>query len=862
MALSGILKNYRARLRVRVVLVQELLAVLGLAVGVALLFGSQVAGTSLNYSVSQLSRSLVGDMQLQLQARGPRGFPGALLGEVRRIPGVLEAQPLLEAQADLIGPHGRESVELLGAPPSFAHNLRELPGHLTAEQVAHQQELGLPAPVAAEIGAGESLQPVEIQVGTHVSSTLVGAVLEQANIGELVHSPVAIAPIAYAQQLSGTPGSLTRIFVRTAPGREAQVRTALIRLAAGRLNVEPAGFDATLFATAAASSNQSAGLFAAISALVGFMFAFDAMLITTASRRELIAELRENGATRSRTIQTLLFDALILGVLGSALGLVLGDIASIVLFGSNPGYLSFAFPVGLQRVVTSRSVAISVGAGMLAAAVGVLVPLRGELSRPLRRPAASEPAATRTPDGDVAAGVGGPTHNGAARSPWFAGVLVAGLACLALTTIVLVFDPAGAILGSASLLVALLLLLAPLFELVIAGFDRLQRRLRSAATRQAMVELRNPATRTRSLAIAATGAVAVFGSVAIGGAHGNLQRGLNVTAAHLNRVTDVWVSVAGRANTLATTPFAATTATRLRQLPSVSSLAIYRGSFLDIGKRRVWVVAPPPSSPAPIPAGQIVRGDFSLAEARLRGSGWVVLSRAIADEQHLHVGESFTLPSPRPTVFRVAALSSNIGWPPGAIIMSSADYARAWESSEASAYNIDLRPGIAPARGVAEIRRALGPSSGLTVQTARGRELEWEAGSRQGLSRLSQIALLVLIAAALAMAGAIAAMIWQRRGQLAYDQRQGYPRGVLWRALMYESGLLLLAGCAIGAVFGLYGQVLISHALASVTGFPIVFSLAVPVALWSVALVSGAAAVIVGVAGYFAARVKASVNPG
>ena len=850
MALSGILKNYRARLRVRVVLVQELLAILGLAVGVALLFGSQVAGTSLDYSVSQLSRSLVGDMQLQLQARGPRGFPATLLDEVRKIPGVREAQPVLEQQALLIGPHGRESVELLGAPPSFAHNLRELPGHLTAEQVAHQQELGLPAPVASAVGAGESLQPVEIQVGTHVSSTLVGAILEQANIGELVHSPVAIAPLAYAQELSGTPGLLTRIFVRTAPGREAQVRAALDTLAAGRLNVAPADFDATLFATAAASSNQSAGLFAAISALVGFMFAFDAMLITTASRRELIAELRENGATRSRTIQTLLFDALILGLLGSALGLVLGDLASIVLFGSNPGYLSFAFPVGLQRIVTWQSVAIAVGAGMLAAAVGVLVPLRGELSRPLRRPPIGGPAPTT------------PAPSNAARSPWLLGAIAGGLGCLALTTIVLVFDPAGAILGSASLVVALLLLLAPLFELVIAGFDRLQRRLRSAATRQAMVELRNPATRTRSLAIAATGAVAVFGSVAIGGAHGNLQRGLDVTAGRLNRVADVWVSVAGRANTLGTTPFVAGTAARLRQLPSVRSLAIYRGSFLDVGARRVWVLAPPPSSPAPIPAGQIVRGSFNLAQRRVRAGGWVVLSRAVADEQHLHVGEPFTLPSPRPTEFRVAALSTNIGWPPGAIVMSSADYARAWESSEASAYNIDLRPGVAPARGVAEIRRALGPGSGLIVQTSLEREREWGAGSRQALSRLSQIALLVLIAAALAMAGAIAAMIWQRRGQLAYDQRQGYPRGVLWRALMYESGLLLLAGCAIGAVFGLYGQVLISHALASVTGFPIVFSLGVTVAVWSVALVSGAAAAIVGVAGYFAARVKASVDPG
>jgi putative ABC transport system permease protein len=871
MALSGILKNYRARLRVRVVLVQELLAVLGLAVGVALLFGSQVAGTSLNHSVSRLYRDVVGNMQLQLQARGPRGFPEALLSEVRQIPGVAEAQPVLDEQAEVIGPHGRESVELLGAPPSFAHHLRELPGHLTAEQVAHQQELGLPGPVAAEIGASGSLQPVEIQVGTHVSSTLVGAVLQERNIGDLVHSPVAIAPIEYAQELSGTPGLITRVFVRTAPGREAQVRAALIRLAAGRLNVEPADFDATLFATAAASTNQSAGLFAAISALVGFMFAFDAMLITTASRRELIAELRENGATRSRTIQTLLFDALILGVLGSALGLLLGDLASIVLFGANPGYLSFAFPVGVQRVVTWQSVAISVGAGMLAAAVGVLVPLRGELARPLRRPpisgpptrpASHAPSSGASPHGAMSAAPAAQAPSSGARSPWFLGTVAGGIACLAGTTIILVLDPAAAIAGSATLVVALLLLLAPLFDIMITGFDRVQRTLYSAATRQALIELRNPATRTRSLAIAATGAIAVFGSVAIQGAHGNLQKGLDQTAGHLNRVADVWVSVAGATNTLATTPFATTSAARLEKLPGVRSLAIYRGSFLNIGDRRVWVVAPPSSSPTPIPGGQVLSGNFALAQARLRRSGWVVLSRAIANEHHLHIGDSLTLPSPRPTRFRIAALSTNIGWSPGAVIMSSADYARAWESSEASAYNIDLRPGVSPAQGAAEIRRALGPHSGLIVETARQRELRWGAGSRQGLSRLSQIALLVLLAAALAMAGAIGAMIWQRRSQLAYDKRQGYPRGVLWRALMYECGLLLLAGCSIGAVFGLYGQLLLSHALLSVTGFPVVFSVGLLVALQSVALVSVAAAAIVAWPGYLAAGVPPSVEPG
>jgi putative ABC transport system permease protein len=845
MQLTSILRIYRARLRVRLVLVQELLAVTGLAVGVALLFASQVASSSLNHSVSQLSSDLVGNMQLQIQARGPRGFDRRLLGAVRRIPGVAEALPVLEAQADVIGPRGRESVDLLGTDPRFAHSGGPLLRHFSAAALNHQQALALPAPVAKSIGA-ESLLPIEIQVGTHVTSTLLGATLTGGDIGGLVNSPVAIAPVAYAEALTGSAGRVTRIFVRARPGREAAVQAALTTLAGGRLNVEPADFDSTLFAKAAAPANQAAELFSAISALVGFMLAFNAMLITAALRRELIGELRRHGATRWMTIKTLLFDALILGVAGCILGLILGDAVSISLFHTHAGYLSYAFPVGSQRVVTWQSVALAVGAGMLAACIGVLVPLRGELSRPLRR----SPAAERHMPGERVS------------RRWMAPRVAGGLVCLGATTIIVVFDPAGAVLGSVTLVGALLLLLGPLLNEIVGAFARMSHPLQSAATRLAVIELRSPGTRTRSLAIAATGAIAVFGSVAIQGAHTNLQSGLDRTATDMNRVTDIWVSAAGSANTLGTTPFAMTAAARLEKLPDVHSLAIYRGGFLNIGDRRVWIIAPPRSSPTPIPASQLLRGNLALANARLRSAGWAVVSKAIADERHLHIGDSFTLPSPRPSAFRVAALSTNVGWPPGAVVINSADYSRAWGSGEASAYNIALKAGVSPSAGALEVREALGTRSGLSVQTARERELEWRASSRQGLSRLSQIALLVLIAAALAMAGAMAAMIWQRRPQLAYLKRQGYRRSVLWRALIYESALLLGAGCSIGAVFGLYGQLLLSHALASVTGFPVVFSVGAVVALWSVALVSIAAAAIVAVPGYLAARVPASVNPG
>ena len=187
---------------------------------------------------------------------------------------------------------------------------------------------------------------------------------------------MAVAPLTYAQRLTGLRDRLTRIFVQAKSGDAGEVRTGLTRLAAGRLNVEPADFDATLFTQAAAPINQSTETFAAICALVGFVFAFSSMLLTTPMRQKLIRELRRSGATRPETIRALLFDALVLGGLGAVLGLVLGDVLSIVVFGSNPGYLSLAFPVGAQRVVTWQSVVLAVGAGLLAAAIGVLTPLR------------------------------------------------------------------------------------------------------------------------------------------------------------------------------------------------------------------------------------------------------------------------------------------------------------------------------------------------------------------------------------------------------------------------------------------------------------------------------------------------------
>ncbi len=839
--LSSIRYLYEAWLGSRAVRVQESFAILGIAVGVALLFASQVSSTSLAHAETQLNTQLVGNAQLQLDARGPEGVREGLLAQVRGVPGVQVALPIYERQVNVIGSRGERSVDLIGVDPHSVHAGGSLLRRFSAHQLVSLRAIALPEPIAEEIGAGPLVQ-VKLQIGARRVETLLGATLGASTIGGLVHSPIAVASIGYVQRLADAQGQITRIFVRYDPAHEREVRAALVRIAARwNVNLVPGTFDSRLFAVALAPESKSENLFSGISALVGFLFALNAMLITVPSRRRLIEDLRPHGATLGMTVQLLLFDATIIGVLACTLGLALGDVLSIAVFHSTPGYLSFAFPVGNNRIVTWQSVALAVAAGMAAAVFGVLWPVREILARPR---AGTLPSAKR-------------------RRSRSATVLIVGLLCLGVTTAILAWDTKTALLGNVTLVIALVCLLPFLFDALVRLFERTANAFDGVSPLLAVIELQTPQTRVRSLAIAATAAIAVFGIVEFQGTQTNLKNGLDASAHDLDSGADIWVTPSGSSSLLTTIAFKPIDAAALAGTTGVSALGAYRGSFLDWGQRRLWIIAPPDSTEQPVPSSQLLNDNSAhnnpaLVSARIRQGGWAVLSEALAREHHLRVGDTFTLPSPRPQPLRIVGLITNLGWPPGAIIINSDDYARAWGSNEPSAYEIRTTPGASVTAVRDRVRRILGAASGLSVETAGERNERHYALAAQGLARLTQIRLLVLIAAMLAVVGAMGAMIWQRRDRIASHKCHGYREGVLWRSLLCESALLLIAGSSIGAIFGLYAQLLGSHFLAVVTGFPVVFDVEGFAAISSFALVSVLAVAMLAIPGYLVVRVPPS----
>lgn len=835
---STLLHLYFQRLRLHTV--QELLAGSGIAVGVALVLGVLLANTSLLGSTEQTVHGVIGSARLELAARSANGFDERIAERVARLPGVQVAASVLQESAAVVGPNGRMSVQLVGVTPALVSLGGAITRNVGAGPSLVNGGLGLPSGVAAAIGARPE-HDVTLLANGGAHAVTVSAILGAGTIGSVADSPLVVALAGVAQRLAGRPGRVTQVFVQPRNGEDKMVNHELQRLAAGRLNVVPADNELTLLRAIAKPSNQATALFALIGAMVGFLLTFNAMLLTVPERRRYIADLRMQGYDWRQVLLILGFEALALGVVASVAGIALGYGLARTLFHGVPVYLAFAFPVGNQQVVRIPFLLIALGCGVLATLLASLVPAFDI------RPGRMRDAVFRQA-GDGGEGIDKRTA---------AGFGVAGLALIAIATVLALIAPSLTLAAGVTLALATLCLIPGAFAVAARALRWASEYIPSSALVLAVRELRT--TSMPLVALAGVGALAIYGSVAVGGARRDLLTGLNTNFGEYLSTADLWITTGG--NDLTTTSFQPhNVQAKIARVPGVSSVRAYQGELMDVGTRRMWIIARPPDEHMIVPASQLLRGDLARADELLRGRGWASVSTSFATEHDLRVGDTFRLPTPSGMQpFVVAAITTNVGWPPGAIIIDTNDYHRYWKTFEPSALEVNLKPGVSPLAGKRLVERVLAGYTGLGVQTRQERETQYAANSRQALAALGEISTLLLIAAALAVASALSATIWKRRALLASLKIQGYDRYQLWRALLLESTIVLGFGGTIGAILGVYGHLLADRWLKLTTGFTAPFSLAASQVFIDLALIAGIGLIVVAFPGLAAARVSPRV---
>ncbi len=389
------------------------------------------------------------------------------------------------------------------------------------------------------------------------------------------------------------------------------------------------------------------------------------MLLTMPERRRFVADLRMQGYDRRQVLLLLYFQALALGIIASLVGVVLGDALSSEFFHRVPTYLAAAFPIGTKQIVHPRTVLAAFGCGVLATVLASLTP-----AFDLREGRAVD-AVFREHGGR-----GEIIGERATRT-----LGLAGLASLALITVLVLAMPGLTIVGGVALALTTLLLIPAMFSGIARALPWMGDHVRSSALVVAVSELR--ATSMRAVALAGIVGLAVYGSIAIGGARGDLIRGIDRATAQYFGTADIWVGTGhdifnvnrfAPGNTVSRDRASArrgigarlSGGSARRRAPAGCGYARDRR-----GIRRWW-------NPANC-CTEIWRERRNCC-AQAGGPR----SRARSpSERGLHLGDTFSLPAPSGTAtFRTAAIMTNSGWPPGTITIDTRDYSRYWQTTD------------------------------------------------------------------------------------------------------------------------------------------------------------------------------------
>jgi putative ABC transport system permease protein len=843
---ATLLSFHRKRLRVHAV--QELLAGAAIAVGVALVLSFQAVNSGVSASGRQNLRALSGDATLTLTARDERGFDARMRARVAALPGVERAAAVLEQGASVAYGGRRVQLQLVGVDGALA----SLHGNATRRIDLGRLRPGLvlPAAVARRLGmvSGDDrparLPRVTLVVRGRALSVPVTAVLDGAMIGPLSGAPLGVASLPYAQRLARLPGRATRIFVVPAPGRDTRARRGLERLAADRMTVMSVDEELQAVALATAPIDDAATLLTAIGALVGLLFAFTATLPTLADRRRFVAALRTMGFPPAHVVQIVAFQAVALGACASAVGVLAGLLLTHRAGHDPTGYLRFAFPLGTQHALAWPTIAMTFAGGVLASCLAAALPLLD-----LRSGAAPVALLARRPE------------SGGALSGELRALGACGVVLLALAGSALLLEPSVTLVGILATAIAIALAVPAAFAAILRLSHRPAGHWRLSSLTLALRALR--ATSLLGLGLVAAGAVAVFGAVGEIGGHESILHGMYANFRGYLGTADVWIAQPG--DDLALRPFdARRVARRVAAVEGVRDVRAFRGGLLDVGDRRVWLLARTPGDQPLVSPSEVVAGDLRTLQRRVRAGGWVAVSQQVAAAQDAGVGDRIRLPTPAGSAeYRVAGITTNLGWGPGAIVMSGRDHRRAWGEADASALEVDLAAGVDAATAVRAIRRALGPAAaGLQVETAHARLARACAVARDGLAWGLRAAWLLLLAAALAMTAAVGAGTWQRRAAFGQLRLMGWRARKLWYALLWEAALVLGTGCLVGAAAGIYGQLLGGRWLRHVVDFPTAHAFSAARTATTCLLVFAVALVATAVPGAFIARTPPRTGAG
>ena len=358
------------------------LTALAIVLGVAMISGTYVLTDSIDQAFDKIFTEIRAGSDAVISGRSPFDIgegsgvdapplPESLLEEVRALPGVAEAEGSVDSETTQLIDEDGDAI-VYGGAPNLGFSIADPESPFNPLTLV---EGGWPGPNAVVVDK-ETAEKEDLEAGDTIGVQAEGPV-ERLRISGIIQfssgltiggATLAGFDLETAQRLMDKEGVLDEIAVAARPDVSPQelveqIREILPPTAQVRTGVVQAAEDA-------ADTNEFIGFlqafllaFGGIALFVGSFVIANSLSITIAQRTRELATLRTLGASRRQVLGSIFVEALVVGVVASAIGLFLGLLLAEGLFWLFDA-VGFTLPnTGL--VFETRTVVVALLAGIL-----------------------------------------------------------------------------------------------------------------------------------------------------------------------------------------------------------------------------------------------------------------------------------------------------------------------------------------------------------------------------------------------------------------------------------------------------------------------------------------------------------------
>lgn len=365
-------------------LLRYFLTLLGVLLGVAIFSAVRSANSSLKTALRDTIDRIAGKAVLQVTA-GQAGIPESVVDDVRSVPGVRAAVPIIEAVVRTTDA-SQGSILILGVDMTGDRSMRDYAIEGDAAEVSDPLVF-LAQPdsliISKEFAARNNLKeddPVTLVTALGNKAFTVRGIMAAKGMAKAFGGNIGVMDIYAAQFVFSRGRFFDRIDVALNEGVKIDDVLPRIQAKLGPgFKIEPPFRRGKQTESLMAAFAQALFLSSVMALLVGLFLIFNAFSVSVTQRRAQIGILRALGVTRAQIQSLFLSESLLLGLVGSVAGIAVGIFLgrAMMLFMASVVEQTYGVRVFVDKLrVDPYWTAFSILLGMATSVVGTYLPAR------------------------------------------------------------------------------------------------------------------------------------------------------------------------------------------------------------------------------------------------------------------------------------------------------------------------------------------------------------------------------------------------------------------------------------------------------------------------------------------------------